>query len=174
MEPVMHVVIPLVALTVWGVELRKAVPLSLLALLPDLDALFLVHRSFSHSLIVLVGVAGPVWWYTHKFKPRFSRMMWLASLSVASHMVMDLFCGHTPLLWPVYNKAVWVKTELMVSLGSSFSLQGLAELELQPVSFQPFGTLDAPILTGEGLILSGILLTPLAVQWLRRWWNTRN
>ncbi|MFW6117226.1 MAG: metal-dependent hydrolase [Thermoproteota archaeon] len=171
MEPLIHVVVPLVVLTVWGVEFKKALPLSLLALLPDLDALFLVHRSFSHSLVVLAGVALPLWWWSYRFKPRFSRWVGLASLSVASHLVMDLFCGHTPLLWPIYNRAVWIQTELMITLGHSYSLDGMFQVATQPVSFQPFTSLDAPLITGQGLVLAGILLAPLAVKWLRSQWN---
>ena len=54
MKPLIHFIVPFTALTLAGVEFRKALPISLLALLPDLDALFLVHRSLSHSLVVLL------------------------------------------------------------------------------------------------------------------------
>ena len=60
MEPAIHFIVPFIALTLVGVKFRRALPVSLLALLPDLDALFLVHRSLSHSLIVLLMVAVPL------------------------------------------------------------------------------------------------------------------
>lgn len=71
MEPLIHFVVPFVALMLAGVEFKKASFISLLALLPDLDALFLVHRSLSHSILVVLIVIVPFLLLTYKFKPSF-------------------------------------------------------------------------------------------------------
>ena len=95
MEPLVHFVVPFAALMLAGVEFRKALPISLLALLPDLDALFLVHRSFSHSVVVmLIGIA-PFLLLTYKFKPRVHGYALLMLMAVASHSILDVFAGYT-------------------------------------------------------------------------------
>jgi predicted nucleotidyltransferase len=58
LEPLIHLILPLTALTLLGVDFRKALPLALFGLLPDLDALLLIHRSLSHSLPVLLAFAA--------------------------------------------------------------------------------------------------------------------
>ncbi|MBS7659884.1 hypothetical protein KEJ28_04275, partial [Candidatus Bathyarchaeota archaeon] len=53
MEPLLHFTIPFLSFLLVGVQPKKAFLLSLLALVPDLDALFLVHRSFTHSIVCI-------------------------------------------------------------------------------------------------------------------------
>lgn len=154
MEPLIHFVVPFTALMLWRVGFKKALPLSLLAVIPDLDVLFWVHRSFSHSLIAVLGVTLPGILLVHRFQPNLYRMAWMGCLCVVSHPVMDLFAGYTPLLWPVYNHAVWIQTGLSIHIGSSTTLHSMAQLATQPITFQPLETLDAPLFTGQGLVLS--------------------
>jgi membrane-bound metal-dependent hydrolase YbcI (DUF457 family) len=56
--PLLDFVVPLVSLRAVGVDLRRAVFASFVALTPDLDVLPEVHRSETHSLIVLGVVAA--------------------------------------------------------------------------------------------------------------------
>ena len=59
MELLVHFVVPFVALMLAGVELRRALPISLFALLPDFDVFVFVHRSPTHSIVVMSMVAVP-------------------------------------------------------------------------------------------------------------------
>ena len=106
MEPLIHFIVPFVALMLVDVEAKKALPISLLALLPDLDALLLVHRSNSHSIVVVLSVAAPLLLLAYKFKPRLCGYAFLALLAVTSHLVLDVFAGYTPLLWPLYGCSI--------------------------------------------------------------------
>jgi membrane-bound metal-dependent hydrolase YbcI (DUF457 family) len=106
-----------------NVEVKKALPISILAVLPDLDALFLVHRSLSHSLVVVLGVTVPLLLLTYKFKPRLQGYVLLALLAVASHLILDLFSGYTPILWPLYGYSVWIQAGL-VTYRQFFKSQG--------------------------------------------------
>lgn len=171
MEPLVHFVVPFAALMLAGVEFRKALPISLLALLPDLDALFLVHRSLSHSVVVmLIGIA-PFLLLTYKFKPRVHGYALLVLMAVASHSILDVFAGYTPILWPLYGYSVWIKTELVAHIGSSPSLLPSVQLLMKPTTFQPFQSLDAPLFTGEGLILSTVLLLPVLLKVSKTGWQ---
>jgi hypothetical protein len=61
MEPIVHFAVPFSALVSAGVKPKKAFFASLFSLLPDFDALFLVRRSFSHSLFVIMCAVFPLW-----------------------------------------------------------------------------------------------------------------
>jgi len=170
-EPLIHFVVPFTALMLVGVEAGKALPISLLAVLPDLDALFLVHRSPSHSLVVVLSVMVPLLLLTYRFKPRFHGYAFLALLAVVSHLILDLFAGYTPILWPLYGYSVWIQTELVAHVGGSASLTPTVKLLTEPVTFQPFQSLDAPLFTGEGVILSVVLLMPVFFKAFKTWWQ---
>ena len=67
-EPLIHFAVPFASLRAFGVDLRKAVLVSLVAVAPDLDVLFNVHRSQTHSVIMLAVVALPLFVLTRNRK----------------------------------------------------------------------------------------------------------
>jgi membrane-bound metal-dependent hydrolase YbcI (DUF457 family) len=173
MEPIIHFVVPFIALTLVGLDVKRALPLSLLALLPDFDALFLVHRSLSHSLVVILAFAVPSALLAYRLNPRLLSYVALASLAVASHLILDLFAGYTPILWPLSNSSFWIKTELGVHIGGSMSIMPTVSLLMKPTAFQRLQSLDAPLFTGEGLIISLLLLAPLLLKAVERYAHRR-
>jgi hypothetical protein len=64
-----------------------------------------------------------------------------------------------PILWPLCD-SFWIKTELGFHVGSSVKLIPSFELLSGPTVFQHFQEFDAPLFTGDGLIISIILLLP--------------
>lgn len=164
MEPLLHFIAPLVALSLLGVRFKEALPLALLALLPDFDALLLVHRSLTHSLAILLAISLPILAILYLYRPRLLRPSLLALLSISSHLALDLFDGYTPLFWPLYDQSLWLRADLMAHIGSPPTLFISAQLLTRPVSFETLKYLDAPLFTGEGMILSIILLSPLLVR----------
>ena len=162
MEPLIHLVIPFAALTLYGLEWREAFPLALLALLPDLDVFIHVHRSMSHSLVVVSLVGLPLLMLAYRLKA--SRVGWLVLLAVASHIALDVFAGYTPILWPLYGNSVWIQTELMAQISSIPTLIPALKIAMEPTRFIPFQSIDAPLLTGGGLIISIILIMPILVK----------
>ena len=167
MEPLIHLILPLTALTLLGVDFRKALPLALFGLLPDLDALLLIHRSLSHSLPVLLAFAAGAALLAYAVKPGLRNYIVLATLATASHPILDLFTGYTPILWPLSSHSLWVKTELGVHIGGSLTLLPSVKLLAQPTTFHRLESLDAPLFTGEGLITSLILTAPLILKAVR-------
>lgn len=170
MEPLIHFIVPFIALTLAGVKFRKALPVSLLALLPDLDVLFLVHRSFSHSFLVVLSVIAPLMLLSFRFKPRFYNVAFLAFMSVSSHLVLDLFTGYTPILWPVYNYSALVQAEVLAHIGSSPRFSVNAKLLTRPTVFKSYQDFDAVLFNGKSLILLVVLLTPFLFKAFKAWW----
>ena len=82
-----------------------------MAILPDLYVLFGVHRSMSHSLFVLVLAYSPFLVVTYRFKPEYFKLAIYCLLALLSHPVMDCFQTYTPILYPIYDRSVWVNVE---------------------------------------------------------------
>ena len=162
MEPLLHLVVPFTALTLYGLEWRKALPLALLALLPDFDVFFRVHRSMSHSLVVISLVGLPLLMLAYRMKT--PQAGWLGLLAVYSHIALDVFAGYTPILWPLYGKSVWIQTELMAHMSSAPTLTPVFKVAMEPTRFNAFQSMDAKLFTGGGLIISVILILPILVK----------
>ncbi|MEM3551185.1 MAG: metal-dependent hydrolase [Candidatus Bathyarchaeia archaeon] len=168
MEPLLHFVVPFVALTLAGFKLQKALPLAFLALIPDLDAFFMVHRSLSHSALILVLASLPFFASAYKIKREALKTCFFGLTSFLSHVVLDVFSGYTPIFWPLYDKALWVETGLSVHVGGSVGLSAYIDLLKTPVTFETFESFDAPIYTSGGIVLSLALLSPFIIKALIR------
>ncbi|MEM3386783.1 MAG: metal-dependent hydrolase [Nitrososphaerales archaeon] len=164
MEPLIHFVIPFVALMLVGVKFKNALLLSLFALAPDLDALFLIHRSFTHSIPFLLLAAAPLLFIIYRLNAKLLRYGFIALLSMLSHVVLDLPAGYTPILWPLYNYSIWFQGDLFAHIGSAPTLSLNLHILTEPITFRYLGSLDAPLFTGSGLILALTILTPFFVK----------
>jgi membrane-bound metal-dependent hydrolase YbcI (DUF457 family) len=160
MEPLVHFILPLTALLLLGVELRTAAPLALLGFLPDLDALLLIHRSFSHSIIVMALIFLTILLITRHIRPTHQRIVVFAFLVVASHIMLDLY-SLTPILWPIYPFDISVKFALNIVLGNGVGLSPSFQMATTPTDFSRVAGLDYPLFTEEGLLLTAILLAPI-------------
>ncbi|MFQ5710341.1 MAG: metal-dependent hydrolase [Candidatus Geothermarchaeales archaeon] len=163
-ELLVHFAVPFAALVLLGSGFRRASFASLFALLPDLDALLRVHRSFTHSLIIVLVFALPLFVLAQGLSRDF---MLLALLGVSFHLTLDLFTGYTPLLWPLYGDSLLIWAELGAHIASPSSLSLDVGLLTTPTTFSYLESLDAPLFTGEGLITSLILLVPPVLRGLR-------
>lgn len=161
-EPVVHFSIPFCTLALSGASSRRAMFASFLALLPDLDVLAHLHRSVTHSALLVAAVAVPLVVLTWSTKYRIYAV--LAAVGLASHLVLDLFSGYTPLLWPIYNQDMWLVIRSLVHIGSIPSVTLDVDMLTRPITFESFHTLDVPIFTSGGLVISSILLASVLLK----------
>ena len=156
-EPLLHFSIPFVASMLLETKVKKALVISMFALLPDFDVLFYVHRSFSHSAIFILfigGIAVALLW-----KTKYREYALLATVGSLSHVLLDLFSNYTPILWPLYDQSIWVMVESKVHM-TSLPVPGLtANILMKPVMFQPFEASEASLFTSSGFAISAMLLT---------------
>ena len=161
-EPLLHFAVPFVSLRAFGLDLRKVLFASLVALTPDLDVLFQVHRSQSHSL-VLALVVLPLLVLTWNRKGLRSLVL-LGAFGLFAHLILDLFQTSTPLLWPILNQSIWISVMLNFHMGSAPLITGGATVKVEPTVIEHFTSFDEPILTAEGIGLSLVLLAPTLGQ----------
>lgn len=166
-ELLLHFTVPFAAFSSSGMNWRRVLFLSLIALAPDLDVLFHVHRSLSHSVLVLAVIVLPILALARKH-PTATRLTLLGAAGVLTHLALDLFQSYTPLLWPVANQSIWISTNLDVHIGSLPFFILSAKILTKPIDFAVFQSIDAPIVTNEGLGISLILLLPSLIGMLRR------
>lgn len=140
-EPPLYFAVPFVSLEAAGVDWRRALFASVVALTPDLDLLFHVHRSQTHSVVVLVIIVLPILALVHKNRT-VRGLLLLGATGLTIPLVLDLFGSSTPLFWPLLNEPLLV-------------------------SFEPLTFFDEPILTAEGLGISSLLLIPSLVKTLK-------
>jgi hypothetical protein len=166
-EPLLHFVVPFASLKAVGIDIRKAVFASLVALTPDLDILFRVHRSQTHSLIILTAITLPLLVATRNRK-NLRTLIIIGAFGVLVHIALDLFQTSTPLFWPLFDQSIWISTTLDLQIGSAPAVESSMQLLMQKTAIEPFVSFDAPILTGPGLGISFALLAPTLIQLLRK------
>ena len=168
-EPLIHFAVPFAVFTALGVKPKRALLLSLLALTPDLDVLFHVHRSVTHSLIPLLLVAAPLLALTWRRKP-YRNLVILAFMAVSSHLLLDL-SGYTPILYPLLQDSFRIAFSCNMHYGSFPALSFNVLVESIPTVFVPFDSLDAPLFTTEGALISLTLLLPTFIEAFKQLWR---
>lgn len=165
-EALLHFAVPFASLRAFGLDWRRTLFVSILALAPDLDILFHVHRSLSHSLVVLAVIVLPILAIAHKHKA-ITNLTLLATVGVITHLALDIFGAYTPLLWPISNQAIEIITSLTLHMGSFPYFTLNLGLRTQPYMFGAFQSIDAPVITAEGLAISLVLLVPSLAPLIR-------
>lgn len=165
-EPLIHFVIPFFLLVMFGLSTKKATLISLLAVLPDLDVLFHVHRSFSHSIFFILLFAVPAIIITKKFYREHYADAIIAALVILSHPFMDMFTYYTPVFWPFFNESIYIIAELTTNMNDVMDLDMKLNVLFQPVKFYKTTNMDAPIFSSTGVAVSLVLFAGMVLKHL--------
>lgn len=107
-----HLIVPLLALLIVSRKehLRYVFVLSPLALISDFDTFITQHRALLHNMFIplLLLLSG----YAMKEK---RTLFIIASVYVASHVVLDMFGGGVVLFYPLYNQMAFIDASLALS-----------------------------------------------------------
>lgn len=164
-EPLIHFIIPFFLLLMSGLNVKKATLFAALAILPDLDVLYHVHRSFSHSIIFILLLSVPAIIIIKKFyKEKFHDSI-VATLVILSHPFMDAFTDYTPVFWPLFNKSIYIIAELKTNLNDVLDLNLNLNMYFKPVIFYKTTNIDTPIFSSTGVAVSLVLLAGLALRY---------
>jgi len=156
-EPSIHVSVMFALLTHMGFDLPTSVALAAIALLPDLDVLVRTHRSVTHSLVAYLPVVL-VAMLLYSVAPGFSIILFGVWMSLSSHVLLDVIGGYCPALWPILKEDLMVSAGLQLEFGHSFVLEPFAKVSRRPLNMSPFEQLDASVVTGQGLLISAVLM----------------
>jgi len=136
---------------------RRALLLALVGLLPDVDALLLVHRWVTHSVPVALLASAPLLALTYTYRRGYFGVVVLAVLLYALHIVMDLLTGLTPALWPLAPALA-----LNIGVNGVYSVNGVKvtpgfEVVVGPVDFARRDSVEGPLVSETGLMLALIV-----------------
>lgn len=109
MEPVIHLLIPLVLILAFNkdIDRRKVMGYSLLALFPDVD-FFFGHAVF-HNIFAPLGLSSVI----YHIKGRDKTAWKLSMFFLVSHLILDL--GFVALLYPIEHKVYTVDLNIYTS-----------------------------------------------------------
>lgn len=154
MEPLAHVLIPLLFLLAFFPKLEKKYVYGLLFLtiLIDFDFLLVTnttHRYLFHNVffVFLVGLLVYLLW---NLKASLVSLYYLFS-----HLLIDFYIGSVALFWPLYKKFFTVVFD--VTLSRSFDLNYEFDIIIKSISEVEF-TPDGHLATTLGLVLFILLL----------------
>lgn len=163
-EPLIHFIVPLFLLIMLGINVKKSVLLSSLAIIPDLDVIFGVHRSSSHSIIVILISTITIVLILNYLRMGKKSEYLLAVLVLLSHPFMDMFGWYTPILWPATDKSIYIFTELTTNMNNLLDLNLIFNVNFEKTVFYKINGGDGPIFTSQGFGITLVLLTGLVLK----------
>ena len=155
-ELLLHFSIPF-AITVPIVGLRRALLVGFIAILPDIDALVHVHRSFTHSIILISILAALFILISWKIGKGLLTVT-ACGLSLLSHPILDLFQSPTPILYPLSEYSYQISIKMSALISEKIIPEVSAKVSFEQINFTRFQFLDAPIFTDVGFITSLMLI----------------
>jgi len=99
-----------------GEKMKYIIILLPLALMPDLDHFFFMHRMLLHNIFIpLIFIIVSIL-FTN---PRMKFAARVGAVYVASHIILDLFSGGVALLYPLSHNIFFIQAELLFDEGFS-------------------------------------------------------
>ena len=154
MDPFQHLLLPLMFLLAIRMDYRRAIMFAPLAVLPDFDALFGLHRALGHSFVPILVLPMAIIIYSRYRRPEWLLSALIVQFYLASHVVLDL--GGVAFLWPIVPEQFYFEPTITFSADGGFSMgfhldYGMRELpEMTTTSFLSD--------SGVALIFLGILM----------------
>jgi len=149
MDPLMHLMLPMLLLLALRIEPRKVVMFAPLAILVDLDALFGLHRALFHSFIPILVLPAILLAYS---KPEWMLSSVLVMFYLVSHVVLDL--GGVAFLWPFVHDQFYLDPQITFAASDGFDIGFSLEYGMKPL--EPMGTTSLLSDYGFGLIFLGV------------------
>ncbi len=110
-----HLIVPYLALTIVSKDRRLPFLLLPLAVAPDMDALFSLHRLLFHNIFTPLA---PLALYIMR-----RNSVWaVAGAYLAAHLVLDFFSSGVALLYPLSTDLYFVETNIQYNHGFIFNL----------------------------------------------------
>ncbi len=156
MEPIVHYLIPLVFLLVVFPKVNKKLAFSLatLTLIMDFEYYTKLHRQLTHNLLFLIITSIIIYFLINK------EAVYLSIYFIGSHLILDSAYPGTALLWPIYNKAFYMTTELTSNFIFNIKF-GIADLTLRkPTISYIIGT--------ESIIFLALILILLLIKYRKK------
>lgn len=143
----------------------RVVLLALAALAPDVDALFGVHRWFTHSLVVAAPAFSLVALAAIYSRRSLLRYVAVVALLYTLHIALDLFTAPTPVLWPLVNQSLQIQLAVTGVISSNeVTVEHTVNVIGEPVNFNTREAVEGPILTVESIPIPAATIIVLLLE----------
>jgi len=149
MDPFMHLLLPMLLLLALRMDPKKVVLLAPVAVLPDFDALFGLHRALGHSFIPILVLPLALLAYSKYRRPEWMLSATLVLFYLVSHVVLDL--GGVAFLWPIVKEQFYFDPTITFTADGGFDLSFHLEYGMRELA--DMGTTSFLSETGFALIL---------------------
>ncbi len=158
MDVFLHFLFPFTLLVLIGLKTEKAIPIALLGITPDLDVLFYIHRSPSHSAVVIFAAFLVLFLVAWFIRREYARYIILGFLATVSHPVFDMLGGYTPILWPLYDKSIMISTQLTLRADPLLRLETSFKISQTPTVFHHLESFQGLVFSGPGYLMALVLV----------------
>ena len=132
---------------------KKALLLGVIGVIPDIDALFRLHRWITHSLVLTLVLAGVILPIIYKYKKNTLEYTLTILVLITLHITIDVFTGPTPILWPITSHSYTATLKLNGSIQvDSITLKPQVEITTREVDFTQQYIVEGPIASEIGVI----------------------
>jgi len=150
MDLLFHMLIPFMLAIIAGVDPKKALLLTPIAIIPDLDLLLTGHRVYLHSIFIPLTIILISLLLKLKQKNPHHNLLVLASLYYLSHLLLDL-SGPVAILWPLTTVGYGIAIGITVSQTSIFP------------TIQPYLSLNVEEIPLPNVVTEGAIATPQSI-----------
>ena len=165
-EPLLHFIIPFIILSLCGLSIKKSVLLSSIAILPDFDVLFHIHRSITHSVVFLILICIPIIAFIKLKYPNYFYDSIIGSLVLLTHPILDVFHTYTPILYPLYNKSISIVCELITDMNHISDLRFFFDIKIGQEGFGVISSsADGVVFSSLGIGITLIILAGIVAKW---------
>ncbi len=169
-DPAVHYAVSLLIST-RVYNLRKSLLVALVGLLPDVDVVLGIHRSYTHTLLIplLIAVAGAV--AQIRGQAKVARFLYVSSVLYLTHLVLDMFTGLGPFLWPISNLGLFINVTVSATWTVLKGLKITPHVYVEAVPYVPKvsevfrGTLCS---NTSIIVLLSVVVILLIERWARR------
>jgi len=156
-DPLLHFSVAF-AITAPFIGVKRAIFAGIIALLPDFDVLFYIHRSMSHSIIILLIIMIAIISIIKIKKPSYTRTTTLFTFALLTHPILDMFQTYTPILYPLIPYSVMINVNAGIIIDNTLKPYIHTTMQTIPTNFMPFNYLDAPLIMEETFLPALILI----------------
>jgi membrane-bound metal-dependent hydrolase YbcI (DUF457 family) len=147
------------------VDTRIALLVGLVGLIPDVDALFRIHRWITHSLVLVALFTTPLVILVYWRGRRYLGLALATLLIYTLHLLLDVFTGPTPILYPLAD-SIWVQIQVNgASTATGITVNPSITVATVKPDFTQREIVEGPLVTETGAIIAVVTAVILLLEY---------
>jgi len=147
------------------VDTRIALLVGLVGLIPDVDALLRIHRWITHSLVLVALFTTPLVILVYWRGRRYFGLALATLLIYTLHLLLDVFTGPTPILYPLVD-SIWIKIQVNgASTATGITVNPSITVATVKPDFTQMEIVEGPLVTETGAIIAVVTVVTLLLEY---------